>query len=509
MVTYPVRVAARLDRLSRWLWLVKWLLLIPHYLVLMVLWVAFVALTLVAYVAVLFTGRYPAGIFDFNVGVLRWTWRAAYYGYSALGTDRYPPFTLADVPDYPARLTVDGPPRPPRWLPLVAWLLALPHLIIVGLLAGSGWSTDTADGRVGYNAGVLGILVLVAGFALLFTGRYPAGLYDVMVGLNRWVLRTVAYVALLTDRYPPFRLDQGGDEPVTGPPGPKAPAWTGGSPTTSVVAGEAGPRTPLPQRSPAGSAGRVVAVVAGVMVLVAGVGAVVGGVAALGVNASRNAAGYVTSDPTDVSTPTAAVTVEGFEIDPAHIFDRDVTGLGTVRIEVSSATAAPLFIGVAHESDVDAWLAGTGHDEVTGIHRDGSRVTLRRAAGTVRPLVPPADEEFWLASTSGTGNLRLDWQPGDGRFAVVLANADGSTGLTATVTAGAEVPALGPLGAGLLTGGLVGVLAGALLLYLGAVAMTGRPPRPGPPPPQWPAPPVPPEPPQAAPDEPRTASMAR
>jgi hypothetical protein len=229
----PVAVVGHLDdHLSRWQWLVKWLLLLPHVLVLVVLWAAFTVLTVVAGFAILFTGRYPRGIFDFNLGVLRWTWRVSFYGYSALGTDRYPPFSLADE-DHPARLDIAYPARLSRGLVLVKWwLLALPHLLIVGLLTGgfATWTTQVSSDtswQVSLGGGLIGLLVLVAAIALLFTGRYPEGLFDLVVGLNRWVYRVIAYVALMTDDYPPFRLDSGGDEPRDpSPPPPTAPTDT-------------------------------------------------------------------------------------------------------------------------------------------------------------------------------------------------------------------------------------------------------------------------------------------
>jgi len=175
---YPVHVDASLDPpLSRWLWLVKWLLAVPHYVVLAFLWVAFALLSVVAVFVILITGRYPRAIFDFNVGVLRWSWRVSYYTYGALGTDRYPPFSLNETPDYPAHLSVDYPDRLSRGLVLVKWwLLAIPHYIIVGFFVGSGaWavSRSNENWQWGWGGGLVGILVLVAAVVLAFTGSYP------------------------------------------------------------------------------------------------------------------------------------------------------------------------------------------------------------------------------------------------------------------------------------------------------------------------------------------------
>jgi hypothetical protein len=216
---YPLRLEGRLDdRLSRWLWLVKWLLVIPHFIVLAFLWLAFVVLTVVAFFAIVFTGRYPRAIFEFNLGVLRWSWRVGFYSHSALGTDRYPPFTLADVPDYPARLDIQRPESLSRGLVLVKWwLLAIPHYIVVGVFVGgalAGWNAANDDWTWSSVGGLTGLLVLIAGIVLLFTGRYPRSIFDFVLGMDRWVYRVIAYAALMTDAYPPFRLDMGGPDPA-------------------------------------------------------------------------------------------------------------------------------------------------------------------------------------------------------------------------------------------------------------------------------------------------------
>ncbi|MGO4616100.1 DUF4389 domain-containing protein [Nocardia sp. 2YAB30] len=213
----PIRVRGDLDpALSRWMWLVKWLLAIPHYVVLFFLHIAYLVLTIIAFFAILITGKYPRALFDFNVGVMRWGWRVTFYSVSVLGTDKYPPFSLQPNAEYPADLEIDYPETLHRGLVLVKWwLLAIPHYLIVAAMVSGGVAVgmgDSGDWGGGGSIPLVSILLIVALIALLFTARYPQGVYDFVLGINRWLIRVQAYASLMRDEYPPFRLDQGARE---------------------------------------------------------------------------------------------------------------------------------------------------------------------------------------------------------------------------------------------------------------------------------------------------------
>jgi hypothetical protein len=222
---YALRLDGKLDpTTSRWLWIVKGLLVLPQAVLMTLLFLCSGLTWVLVLLAILFTGRYPAGLFRFNVGVMRWSWRMSFYSSGAFATDRYPPFTLDDT-DYPAGLYVAYPEHLNRWLVLVKWLLAVPHLLIVALLVGvTVSSSPQQEGWASWAAlGLIPILAVGTVVMLAVTGRYPQAMFDLLMGLNRWVYRVWAYLLLMTDEYPPFRLDRGGVDPARAPDSPGAP----------------------------------------------------------------------------------------------------------------------------------------------------------------------------------------------------------------------------------------------------------------------------------------------
>lgn len=207
---YPVNIRGELTiPPARGWWLIKWLLGIPHFIILFFLWIAFCVVWIISFFAILFTGKHPKSLFDFKLGVLRWTWRVGFYSYEALGTDKYPPFSFEPDPNYPADLDMPYTEEMSRGLVLVKWwLLAIPHYIIVSVFTGGwGWDCPVGDWSVSSEgAGLIFVLAIFAGVALLFTGKYPESLFKLVIGFNRWAYRVGAYASLMTDKYPPFRL---------------------------------------------------------------------------------------------------------------------------------------------------------------------------------------------------------------------------------------------------------------------------------------------------------------
>jgi hypothetical protein len=433
---YPVLVHGSLDPgLSRWMWLVKWLLVVPHCFVLLFLWAAYLVVSVIAGFAILFTGRYPRALFDFNVGVLRWTWRVAFYAFGANGTDRYPPFSLAET-DYPATLEIEYPERLSRGLVLVKWwLLALPHYILLAFFMGGA-------GLAAYHVGggLVGVLVLFAVIALLFTGRYPRGIFDLVLGLDRWALRVAAYAGLMTDRYPPFRLDLGDEEPASlavPPASPSAP-WSGGR-TAAAIGG-------------------------GLLALIAA-GLLAAGTVALVVDrTARDDQGFVMSGTQTYATSTYALVSDTATVD-VHGVDvlDDLVG----KVKVRSDSTGPVFVGIGPADAVSRYLHGVPRERVSDLAEGNGSVI----AGA-RPPAPPQSRRFWVASASGSGRQALGWDVRDGDWRVVVMSADATRGVRADVAVGAELPALLGAGLGLLAGGGLFLLASALVLV--AAAGSGR-----------------------------------
>ena len=183
---YPARLEISYPgELNRWLPLVKWLLLIPHYFALLFVGIGAFFVLIYAFFVVLFTRRWPRGAFDYLVGTLRWTYRVL--AYLHLMTDAYPPFLLDDDPNYPVRLDIEYPDETDRWRPLVQWLLAIPYIWVAGVFY---WLT--------------GVLTVVAFFTVLFTKRIPRGVFEMMLPGFRWYVRGYGYAYFMTERYPPF-----------------------------------------------------------------------------------------------------------------------------------------------------------------------------------------------------------------------------------------------------------------------------------------------------------------
>ena len=186
---YPVRYDVEYpERLSRWMIFVKWILAIPHFIIVILLVNVAGILQFIAFFAILFTKKWPRGLFDFTVQIYRWTANVAAYGLLLL-RDEYPPFS-GEAGEYPVLLEVDYDENLSRWLIFVKWLLAIPHYFVLTFLLLAAY-----------------VAVFIAFFAILFTGRYPRSLFDFVVGTARWTTRVQAYSQwLMTDRYPPFSL---------------------------------------------------------------------------------------------------------------------------------------------------------------------------------------------------------------------------------------------------------------------------------------------------------------
>jgi hypothetical protein len=292
---------------------------------------------------------------------------------------------------------------------------------------------------------------------LLVTGAYPRPIFDFVLGLNRWALRVVGYAAFMTDQYPPFRLDQGGNDSgvLTLPPGHPTPD------EASHQVADVEPRGD----GPSWTGGRVTALTLGAVCCLLGLALAAAGTGLLIADqAARDQTGMIVTDTTRLSTSTSALVesdvglpVEG----PSWFYGPEQ--LGTLAISVTSSGEGPLFVGLAPRNDVLRWLSGTAYDEVDAFGGNGHAVFNPTSQGAA---LDPADARFWVAQSTGTGEQQLTWKAREGDWAVVAMNADGSPGLTVKANAGATFPHLKGVGVAVLVSGVLLLGVGALTIAL-------------------------------------------
>lgn len=197
----PLRVGAsdhplKLDleapfEVANWRPLVQWFLAIPHLLVMSALQMLTSVMTFIAFFAILFTKTYPEGMFNIVAMSYRYQWRV--YSYVTFMRETYPPFefelTGTDPGTDPARYSVEYPNELNRWLPLVKFILAIPHFFVIV-----------------FRSLVATIVGIGAFFTVLFTGRYPERMRTYIVDVYRYTFRVQSYVMLMRDEYPPFAM---------------------------------------------------------------------------------------------------------------------------------------------------------------------------------------------------------------------------------------------------------------------------------------------------------------
>ena len=360
--------------------------------------------------------------------------------------------------DYPEHLS--------RGLVLVKWwLLAIPHYLVVGLfLGGVAYGVRGADEEPLLSVSLIGLLVLVAGVVLLVTGRYPRPVFDLVLGLNRWVLRVAGYVALMTDTYPPFTLDQGGHEPPVSigqpPTGPAAPA-----PRTSYAPSSGSGRTGW-------TTGRIVMLVLGSLLAITGLGFAGGGTTLVVADQmTRDTDGFLTSPQQTLSSTGFAITSEAVHLEMDQTLDRLPDRIiGDVRLSLESTGGAELFVGIARTADARDYLAGVQRDTLLEVRDSGP--VYRSTTGTA-PGTPPTEQTFWVAQATGVAP-QLTWDLQDGDWTVVMMNATGSAPVSADVSAEAEVPVLATvIAVAFVVAGFL-LLLGALLITIAVTSSTRR-----------------------------------